>query len=138
MCHVETELDRERLGQQVALRRTQLGLSVSAAARIAQIDRGTWAGVEKAVRLTEQYNFAGIERALQWAPGSIAATLAGGNPTPQQDGQHEAIEPALPPDFDLRAEIERISRLDIPARTRLELAKRITDLYEQAQAEGRQ
>lgn len=138
MCHVEIELDRERLGRQVALRRSHLGLSISAAARIAQIDRGTWTGVEKAARETEEYNHAGIERALQWAPGSIAATLAGGDPTPQRADQPEAIERTLPEDFDLQAEIERISRLNIPARTKLALARQITDLYEQAQAEDRQ
>ena len=133
---METELDRERLGRQVAQRRTHLGLSVSAAARIAQIDRGTWTGIEKAARMTEAYNYAGIERALNWSPGSIAATLAGGNPTPQGDPVDlEKIPPTLPEGFDLQAEYERIERLDIPARTKLDLMRRITALYEQAQAE---
>ena len=136
MLSVEvTERDRTRLGQRIADRRRELGLSVSAAARLAQINRATWTGTETASRRTEEYVYGGIERALQWAPGSIAATLAGGNPTPQGDPHPEAIEPTLPADFDLQAEYERIERLNIPARVKLDLVRRVTALYEQAQAE---
>lgn len=41
------------------------------------------------------------------------------------------------PDLDLDAEIERIARLDIPARTKILLLRTVVDLHEQAQAEQR-
>jgi hypothetical protein len=75
-----TEPDRERLGQAIAARRKALGLSLSAAAKIAGIDRGTWTATERATRQTEEYTYAGIERALQWVTGSVERILAGGEP----------------------------------------------------------
>lgn len=45
------------------------------------MDRGTWSSAETAERRTAEYHYAGIETALQWAPGSIDAILAGGEPT---------------------------------------------------------
>lgn len=58
-----------------------MSLSVSAAARGAGIDRGTWTSVESGSRATEEYNFARIERVLGWGAGSVRSILAGGEPT---------------------------------------------------------
>lgn len=127
-----------RLGQAVKDRRLELGLSVRAAATIAEINRATWGTLEEGDRRLSRHLWKGVEGALAWAPGSVSRILAGGDPTPLPDDHPEVVVPALPPDFDLGAEIERVSRLDIPAKTKLELARRITDLYEQAQAEHRQ
>lgn len=128
----EPESSRERLGELASRRRRELGLSVSAAARAAHIDRATWAGMERSGRRTEAYNYAGIERALAWEPGSVDQILAGGEPTPvsRRPATQEPI-----PDLDLDVEIERIAALDLPARTRLVLLRKLIDLHEQAQAE---
>lgn len=126
-----------RLGRAVAERRLELGLSVRAAAMIAEINRATWGTLEEGDRRLSRHLWKGVEGALNWAPGSVSRILAGGDPTTLPDDHPEVVAPALPPDFDLSAEIDRIKRLDISARTKLELARQITDLYEQAQAEHR-
>jgi len=71
---------RQRLGELVLARRHELGLSLREAARRAGIMRPTWTGMEHGSRRTAAYNFAAIERALDWRPGSIEAVLAGGEP----------------------------------------------------------
>lgn len=89
MCHMRPEEDpddtttarRKRLAELVKERRRHLGLSVRAAADSGGMARGTWTAVEDGSRKTADSNYAGIERALQWAPGSVAAILAGGDPT---------------------------------------------------------
>lgn len=76
---------RDRLAKAIEARRLALGLSASAAARTASIDRATWSSAEKGERDTLPHNWAGIERALRWKPGSIATTLNGGEPSPVED-----------------------------------------------------
>jgi hypothetical protein len=78
---------RDKLRKLVIDRRRERQLSVSAAARAAQISRGTWIALESGTRETEDYNYAGIERALQWQPGSIDDILDGGDPTPIKSEQ---------------------------------------------------
>ncbi len=41
----------------------------------------TWGRVEKALPV-RALSYAGVERVLGWAPGSVAAILAGGEPAP--------------------------------------------------------
>lgn len=74
-------VDRERLGRLVAERRRALGLSISAAARRAGINRATWTAVEEATRDTEVYNYGLIEKVLGWTPGSIDKVLNGRAPS---------------------------------------------------------
>jgi hypothetical protein len=71
---------RTRLAELVKNRRLELRTSVRAAATTAGIARDTWTGLEEATRRTAETNYAGIEHALQWAPGSVAAILDGGEP----------------------------------------------------------
>lgn len=85
---------RARLARLIEDRRKSLSLSISGAARAAGIDRGTWTAAERGTRQTEEYMYAGIERVLRWAPGSIDDIMAGGEPTIQQPA--EATEPARP------------------------------------------
>lgn len=73
---------RERLAKTISARRLELGLSASAAARAAGIDRNTWSSAEKGERETQAHNWVGLERALRWRPGSVAAILDGRDPTP--------------------------------------------------------
>lgn len=72
-----------RLGRHVKQRRLRLRLSVRAAARLANIDRATWASMENGSRRVAAYNHAGVERALEWEPGSIESVLNGGEPDAQ-------------------------------------------------------
>jgi transcriptional regulator with XRE-family HTH domain len=65
------DTDRGRLAQLVKQQRQSLGLSVRAAAREAGVDRATWTGLEDGSRETQDRQFSGIERALDWPPGTI-------------------------------------------------------------------
>lgn len=85
------------LGQRVTEQRKALGLSISSAARRAGINRATWSALERGERETEEYIFAGVERALDWDTGSIDAILRGDPPAPTR-----AAEPT-PPVPDLMA-----------------------------------
>ncbi|MDM4722792.1 helix-turn-helix transcriptional regulator [Micromonospora sp. WMMA1363] len=71
---------RDRLASLVRSRRMELGLSVSKAAQAAGIDRATWTYLENGSRRTAEFNYAGIERALQWKAGSIGGVLGGRQP----------------------------------------------------------
>lgn len=84
---------RERLGEHVRARRRQLGLSVSDAARDAEVNRMTWDALERGTRATRDSNYAGIEHALQWAPGSVERILEGGEPHPLQEHDTSATAP---------------------------------------------
>jgi hypothetical protein len=74
-----SERDRRRLGQLVLARRKELGLSIREAARRASVMRPTWTGLEQGTRRTADYNFAAMERTLEWGPGSIESILSGGD-----------------------------------------------------------
>ncbi len=78
----QTPDQRTRLAKAVENRRLELGLSARAAATAAGVARGTWESAENGSRRTLKSNYASIEKALRWAPGSIQAILDGGNPTP--------------------------------------------------------
>ncbi|MEU7170394.1 hypothetical protein ABZ949_02735 [Micromonospora tulbaghiae] len=51
-------------------------MSISAAARVAGINRSTWGAVERGERETEDYTYGAIERALNWEAGKAQAILA--------------------------------------------------------------
>src|SRR4051812_29635712 len=76
-----SEHNRLRLGHLVLARRKELGLSIREAARRAGVMRPTWTGLELGVRRTADYNFAAMERTLEWGAGSIETVLGGGEPT---------------------------------------------------------
>lgn len=74
-----------RLGRFIQQERAAKGLSQSAAAEAAGINRGVWSAVEKAAG-TKPYDttLAAIERVLDWEPGSCETILGGGEPTIRQ------------------------------------------------------
>lgn len=72
---------RLRLGELVAARREQLGLSVPKAADAAGIYRDTWRDLEAGHRVMRSYNRTAVEQVLRWEQGSVKAVLAGGEPT---------------------------------------------------------
>lgn len=72
---MDGEGGRRRLAWLVKQQRQSLGLSVRAAAGKAGVDRATWSGMEDGSRGTQDRQFAGIERALEWPPGAIDAIL---------------------------------------------------------------
>lgn len=123
----------DRLAELVKTRRKGQGLSVSAAARAAAINRDTWTDFENGTRRLREYNYAGIERALDWGPGSIDSILAGGDPKPMGD---QPPRPATGDD-ELVEEIERIRGLPISARARLSMIEALVAAHEEALAENR-
>lgn len=56
---------------------------------MAGINRATWGALERGDRETEDYVFGGVERALKWAPGSVDAVLAGGEPAVTTEAKPE-------------------------------------------------
>jgi hypothetical protein len=71
---------RERTARAVRHRRQQVGLSISAAARAAGIQRSAWVSLESRTRETEPFQPATqkyIEWVLGWAPGSLFAVSVG-------------------------------------------------------------
>lgn len=81
---------RTRLGVLVRQRRTELGLSQSGAADLADVDRATWASLESGARNVRAYNRPGIERAMRWLPGSVERVLAGDEPLPDNSARPPA------------------------------------------------
>jgi transcriptional regulator with XRE-family HTH domain len=81
----EEELRRHRVGELVKWARLEGRLSISAAARLAGIDRATWTGVEKATRLPRDTQRAAIEAAVGLPLGTISRLLDG---LPPQDSPH--------------------------------------------------
>jgi len=136
------------LGRAIRARRTRLGLSVSAAAREAGLDRGTWTAVENATRQAEQHTYGVIERVLHWQPGSIYEILEGGHAVPVEEVETTAKVFTTPEvsarlrlsDEDrrrLQAEIDRIERMPIDASAKLEMfgaLMRVWEQYAQEQA----
>ncbi|WP_250029673.1 hypothetical protein [Paractinoplanes maris] len=78
--------NRRRLAEAVRARRLELRLSVRAAATQTGVARDTWIGLEEATRRTAETNYAGIERTLQWEPGSVLAILESRDPTTKDAG----------------------------------------------------
>jgi len=72
--------DLGRLAQLVRERRLELKLGIEPAARLAGMSKDTWKKVEAARSDVRATSYTGIERALQWAPGSCSRVLDGGEP----------------------------------------------------------
>lgn len=79
---------RDNLARHVRQRRLSLGMSISAAAERAGIDRTTWTNIENSARRLHQHNYAGVERALQWPAGSVELALAGHEPLSEEARNH--------------------------------------------------
>lgn len=88
------EEPRQRVARLVKEGRLKLGLSLSAAARRAGVDRATWTGVEKAVRIPRDAQAAAIERAVGLPADTIMSILEG-RPSPGRESN-------LPVDPELR------------------------------------
>lgn len=125
----DPDQQRTRLGQLVEQRRKTLGLSLSAAARAAGVNRATWVGIERLTRRTAEYNYAVIERVLGWAAGSVDTILTGGEPTALAKDRPRPSSPQVVTD------VEMVSRLDLPAAARLAMIRRIVALHGEDLAE---
>ncbi|GAB1695155.1 helix-turn-helix domain-containing protein [Krasilnikovia sp. M28-CT-15] len=107
---------RTRLADLVTKRRQALGLSVRAAAEASGLSRITWGALEDGSRRTGDSKFAGIERALKWDSGSVAAILNGGDPTPVMEdtpppGPGDALRKVMNSDDLTETEKRQIIRL---------------------------
>lgn len=83
---------RERLGRLMQERRKVLRLSVRRAAQLAGLDRDTWAAAEEVRRRLSEFNYAGVEAALEWTPGSVDDILAGREPRVREADTGDTIE----------------------------------------------
>lgn len=124
---------RVHLGDLIRQRRLELRLSEREAVKLASIARNTWSGAEKGRVRTAEHNWPGIEQALRWAPGSIAAILSGGEPTIIEQPQRPLAR--LPNGDELADEIERIRVLPISAAARRRMIDTVVSLFEEAAAE---
>lgn len=79
-------MEATSLAAKIKDRRSTLRLSMQKAADLAGVHRLTWRSWENG-STPEDYNHAGIERALRWNGGSVAAILTGGEPTLLPDSQ---------------------------------------------------
>jgi transcriptional regulator with XRE-family HTH domain len=140
MRHMDESRRRAILGERIAARRKELGLSVRAAAEAAQVDRNTWSSAENGTRRLAEYNYAGVERTLRWEPGSIDAILAGDEPTLTGDTQaierqrDEEIElVANDPDLDNEMKMQIIKliyeRRDRDRAAGVEETRRVIDIF---------
>lgn len=68
------------LGEQMAERRDELGISQAAAARTAKVSRTTWVNWEADAAIPEGYNRKKIDRVLRWEPGSAAEAISSRRP----------------------------------------------------------
>lgn len=85
--------DMRRLADRVEQRRGELGLTQRDVQAVGGPSPATMSLIEGAQRESIQVGVAGkLERALQWAAGSVRAILAGGEPTPLEGAA--AREPA--------------------------------------------
>jgi len=125
--------DRARLGEAIRARRLALdGMSVSAAAKLAKVDRATWTQAESGTKATETFTAARIEAALRWAPGSLDAILAGDEPTelPELAEPERPAAPAAPPEPTLEQEIERLRTMPgLSGRERRAALRALIDFY---------
>lgn len=81
---------RQQVARLVRQGRLARGLSLAGAAREADIDRGTWTGVEKATRIPRDAQAAAIERVAGLPPGTITDVMAGtGELTPAPVSRRE-------------------------------------------------
>lgn len=74
-----TSPDLERLATLVQKRRTELRLGIEPAAKLGGISKDTWKRVEGGQKVWDR-SYAGIDAALDWAPGSCLSVLNGGEP----------------------------------------------------------
>lgn len=72
----------ERLAELMDARRLELGMTWEEVASAAGIKPPTLRAIRNGTNRPSQLTKRGIERALRWAPGSVDAILAGGDPTP--------------------------------------------------------
>lgn len=99
-----------RLAGFIRKRRLELGISARQAAEAAGIARNTWTAAEEGSRRTSETNYAAIERALRWAPGSISRIKTGEGPEPLPTNVPAANSPVNEADEAL----VRIMRSDLP------------------------
>lgn len=74
-----TSPDLERLAALVQKRRTELRLGIEPAAKLGGISKDTWKRVEGGQKVWDR-SYAGIDAALDWAPGSCLRILDGKEP----------------------------------------------------------
>lgn len=128
-----TDEGRAALGRAVKRGREARRLSIDNAADAAPMSPVTWSKVERGERV-RGLTYAGIEKVLGWAPGSVDRIFDGGEPIVLQNVPTPG---RLPADFNLRNEYRHIRDLTVSCETKLGLLGEIIEMYEQDRAERR-
>jgi hypothetical protein len=136
----------KRLGQRIGERRRALGLTLRRATEVAGLgSRNTWSAAEDGTRAISETNYAKIERALQWAPGSVGRVLDGREPTvltlPRVSYAHDNVglsdsvsASVVRNVFD--DDLRLIDQLPISATRKLELMRQYLRLVKEAEVEA--
>lgn len=127
----ELPTSTQGLAKLIQRRRLDLGLSVRQAAETAGIARNTWASAEDGSRQTSDTNFAAIERALRWTPGSISQVKAGGAPNELPDAPSSTRTTSN----DADEALIRIMRSDIPDGDKARIVRLLIQKQERARKE---
>lgn len=95
-----------RLGELIQRRRVDLGFTQRDAAAMADVSATTWNLLELGKQTSYRpLTLAAVERTMRWATGSIAAVLAGSEPTPVESAPSTA-------QVDFNSKIARLSAED--------------------------
>ncbi|MEU4967847.1 hypothetical protein [Streptomyces smyrnaeus] len=130
--------DRQRLAEQVKLRRTQLGKTKVDVARDADLNINTYNQVEAGQSVRDS-TYGKIEPALGWAAGSCQEILRGGSPTLVEAGPSGAVFSPVAQE-DLQGAVERAVQDAVVATTDLtasEIRKLKQRVLEELQRQGK-
>ncbi|MEV8395626.1 MULTISPECIES: hypothetical protein [Bacillati] len=125
-----------RLDGAMNARRLELGLAWKDVARVAGISYETLRGVRRGSTAGAALTLRRIERALQWAQGSIDAVMAGGEATPLGDAV-QADQPAAPePSVDPRVDAVMTILDGLPRRVQAQVLRRLGDRLDELMSGG--
>ena len=108
----------ERLARYIDQRRLELGMKWDEVAAAAGIKPPTLRAIRNGTNSPSPLTMRGLDRALQWAPGSVEQILKGSDPLPadQPPADPMGAAEAILDDMERRvADMKRLSRRDLAA-----------------------
>ncbi|MCX5336912.1 hypothetical protein [Streptomyces sp. NBC_00140] len=121
----------ERLAKEARARRAALSIALNDGnAKMAEISKGTWQRVERALEIRET-NYVKIDNLLMWAPGSCIRVLEGGEPVEvdAMTGLPDVQTSQLPPEV-REGEARDVVQLALIATTKGTTVEEIRDMSE--------
>lgn len=124
----------ELLASAIETRRGELGLSLREVAELAGITGETLRAVRKGSNEPSALTKRGIERALQWAPGSIERVHAGGKAT-ASSARHAMAEAEAIMDENERVVLELVERVRRLDRRKRRVLEQMIEVLEEDQSD---